>query len=396
MNREWRSVPLSAILRERVEAPDAEAVASGKIGIIAKIGFNDGRIVLRANSVTNTDMILVKPGDIVLSGINAVRGAIALHDDSGEVLAATIHYSSYEIDRTRANPRFVWWLLRSGLFRQVLIEQVPSGIKSELNAGRLLTVDVPMPELSFQDSLVTRLDQVADVAGQARAIARESARQSARLMDSILEKRFSRFAVGGTLNDVLTMKPRNGPAFATDPEWEGTPVIMPSATTGFGLDTSCVEYGIGNEPISGKDRLRTGDILIARGNKPEQVGNAGIVPDVAAGWVCASLLMRTQVDPTLTDREFLIFWLRSPRIRRYIREKTKGTSPSIQKINQKVVLETPFPTSVSREVQTGEVRYLNAVEAEVSALKSLQAMADDRMASTVPSLADASFRLPAN
>jgi type I restriction enzyme, S subunit len=396
VNHGWRSVLLSEVLRERVESPDAEAVASGTIGIIAKIGFNDGRIVLRANSVTNTDMVLVRPGDIVLSGINAVRGAIALHNDFEEPLAATIHYSSYEVDRSKANPRFIWWLLRSGLFRRVLVEQVPSGIKSELNARRLLKVNVPMPELSIQNKVVTRLDEVSNSAVLAREATRDSARRSARLMESILGKRFSRFQVAGTLEDVLTMKPRNGPAFATDPEWEGTPVVMPSATTGFGLNVSCVEYGIGNEAISEKDRLRTGDILIARGNKPEQVGNAGIVPDVASGWVCASLLMRTQIDPALTDREFVIFWLRSPKIRRYVREKTKGTSPSIQKINQKVVLATPFPSNVSREVQTDEVRYLNTVEAEVNSLRTIQGMVEDRLSLMVPTLADALFRVPSN
>jgi hypothetical protein len=67
---------------------------------------------------------------------------------------------------------------------------------------------------------------------------------------------------------------------------------MPSAVTDFGVDLSRVEFGIGFESVSEKDRLEPGDILIARGNKRDQVGNAGVVPEAARGWVGANLLMR--------------------------------------------------------------------------------------------------------
>jgi type I restriction enzyme S subunit len=39
-----------------------------------------GKIEFRTDVDTKTDMILARPGDLVLSGINAAKGAIALHD----------------------------------------------------------------------------------------------------------------------------------------------------------------------------------------------------------------------------------------------------------------------------------------------------------------------------
>jgi hypothetical protein len=67
--------------------------------------------------------------------------------------------------------------------------------------------------------------------------------------------------------------------------------------TGFNVDPTKCEYGMDDMEVNEKDRLEPGDVLIARGNKRDQVGNAGVVPESCSGWVCANLLMRTVVDP---------------------------------------------------------------------------------------------------
>jgi len=74
MKRKWPTVPLGEMLTERRETPPDEAILSGKIPIIAKIGFNDGKIELREDGKTRTKMILIRPGDLVISGINATKG----------------------------------------------------------------------------------------------------------------------------------------------------------------------------------------------------------------------------------------------------------------------------------------------------------------------------------
>lgn len=143
---DWHNVPLSDVLAERREVPLAHDLASGKIKIISKVGFNDGKIQLREDGKTKTNMILIRPGDLVVSGINAAKGGIAFFDGSdGESIAATIHYGAYIPNKNRVDVSYLWWLLRSHTFRDLLLKYVPGGIKTELKAKRLLPIPIPLP-----------------------------------------------------------------------------------------------------------------------------------------------------------------------------------------------------------------------------------------------------------
>ena len=96
MNNHWQNTPLGNVLTERREKPSEEELVTGSVRIVSKIGFNDGKIQLREDGKTRTGMILIRPGDLVVSGINAAKGAIALYDaDETNPIAATIHYGAY-------------------------------------------------------------------------------------------------------------------------------------------------------------------------------------------------------------------------------------------------------------------------------------------------------------
>ena len=162
MSNSWPMVPLGEILTERQEVPPADGLAKGEIRILAKIAFDDGKIQLRTGTETRTGMILVRPGDLVVSGINAAKGAIAIYEDgNSEPIAATIHYGAYIPNRERAEVRYLWWLLRSGTFRDLLFEFVPGGIKTELKARRFLPIPIPLPPLPEQRRIVARIGELA-------------------------------------------------------------------------------------------------------------------------------------------------------------------------------------------------------------------------------------------
>ena len=152
---------LGELLTERQEKPDLASVMMGEIPIIAKIVFNTGTIEYRDGFDTKTNMILVKPGDLVVSGINAEKGAIALYDESNlKNCAATIHYSSYSIDKKKADPKFLWFFFRSETFRNILIQSLPNGIKTEVKPFRLLKLEIPLPPLNKQQRIVLILERL--------------------------------------------------------------------------------------------------------------------------------------------------------------------------------------------------------------------------------------------
>lgn len=391
MKAVWPLVPLGEVLTERQEVPFDDDIEMGKIPIIGKISFNDGKIQLRTGSNTKTGMILVRNGDLVVSGINAAKGAIAI-SESKFPIAGTIHYGSYIPNIEKVSTKYLWWLLRSKTFRELLEEYVPGGIKTELKAKRFLPVPVPIPPLTEQHRIVLRIEELAAKVYEAKTLKTTSCREVQIYMNACLHNIMESLDRTGKFKEIIAFNPRSGPSFITSPDSEGIPVLMPSSVTGFGINPQKVEYSVHPETVSTKDRLLPGDILIARGNKREQVGNAGIVPSECEGWVCANLLMRMQVDTNRVVREFCIYWLRSPQMRAIVQDQMSGTNPNIQKINQQKIFDFPFPTKVSLNDQRLIVSHLDTLQAKVDSLKRLQDETTAELNAMIPSILDKAFK----
>jgi len=153
----WEHTKLSDFLTERdgrIKYEDANQLGLQRI---KKIDFT-GNIHLDAETDTKTDMIRVKSGDLVISGINAAKGAIAVHGDDDDVLA-TIHYSAYEFNSDRISVDFLKWFFKSPEFSDLLKEQIPGGIKTELKPKHILPLQVKLPKLSEQITVASRLNR---------------------------------------------------------------------------------------------------------------------------------------------------------------------------------------------------------------------------------------------
>lgn len=153
----WERTKISDFLTEREGRIKYEH--ANKLGLqrIKKIDFS-GNIHLNAETDTKTDMIRVKNGDLVISGINAAKGAIAVHGDEEDVLA-TIHYSAYEFNSDRISVGFLKWFFKSPEFSDLLKEQIPGGIKTELKPKHILPLQVKLPKLSEQIIVANRLNR---------------------------------------------------------------------------------------------------------------------------------------------------------------------------------------------------------------------------------------------
>ncbi len=138
----WKVVEMSSFLRERKGRykPDDRVIAGLKR--IEKIDFS-GNIFLSDKS-SKTNMILVKKGDLLISGINVEKGAMSVYYGVEDV-KATIHYSSYEYDKERIDLNFLKHFLKSAKFKEALKEQVPGGIKTEIKPKHILPLKVFIP-----------------------------------------------------------------------------------------------------------------------------------------------------------------------------------------------------------------------------------------------------------
>lgn len=155
---EWIDVKFSDFLKERKGRykPNDEFIK--RLKRIEKIDFS-GQIYL-SDKPSKTDMILVKDGDLVISGINVEKGAMNIFHGNDDVVA-TIHYSSYTYDTDIIDLEFLKHFLKSKKFKDVLKEQVQGGIKTEIKPKHLLPLEIQIPKsLDDQRNVVNHLDEL--------------------------------------------------------------------------------------------------------------------------------------------------------------------------------------------------------------------------------------------
>lgn len=387
----WPLMALGEVITERQEEPSFDVLLAGEIPIVEKISFDEGKIYLRDEKTTKTKMILIRPGDLVLSGINAAKGAIAIYDrENDKPIAATIHYGAY-IPNQKADVRFLWWLLRSSTFREILSRHLPGGIKTELRAKRLLPIPVPLPSLPEQHRIVLRIESLAAKVRDAHKLRQESITQIERLMSSAINGEVGSNP-NGKLKDVLLEKPRNGWSARCDNTPNGTPVLMLSAVTGFSYRGT--EYKTTSQTTVSEAYywLEEGDLLITRSNTPELVGHAAIYSGQPSPCIYPDLMMRLTLDSDKADVNFVHTWLKSVVVREYITRNAKGTSPTMKKINQKTVMNIPFPSAISLPEQRRIVAHLDALQAKLNAVQQHQVATQARLDALLPSILDKAFK----
>ena len=151
----WQKVKLGQFLKNREGRYKPNDKAIQGLKRIDKINFS-GTIFL-SDKPSNTDMILVKKGDLVISGINVEKGAMNIYQGEENVVA-TIHYSSYEFDEDKIDIDFLTNFLKSLEFKEALKEQVPGGIKTEIKPKHILPLIVEIPtDIKEQKRIVKKL-----------------------------------------------------------------------------------------------------------------------------------------------------------------------------------------------------------------------------------------------
>jgi len=351
MPERWPQVALGEILTERNETPDPALVRAGDIPIISKIRFSDGGIEYRTDSETNTKMILIHPGDLVLSGINAMKGAIAIYDpETAQKAAATIHYSTYQVNKERADIRYLWRLLRSQYFQEILTQQVPQGIKTELKAVRLLPIIIPLPKLSEQQRIIEKILNVTQLIFEAEHLHSITFKELEHLNQSNLANELSKFKERRKFNEFFSESPRNGLSLKantikndTDLDTGGIAFIKLGAISFGKFDPNAIKIVDIDLPDSSPFWIQPNDLLMGRGNSMELVGRVVLYKGEKHKFAFPDLTIRLRVNCEKVLPEFVELYMMSLEAREYIESKATGTSPTMKKVSQPVIAAIPFP-----------------------------------------------------
>jgi len=386
MENDWQPIPLCEVLTERQEKPLPLDLESGAIRIVSKIGFNDGKIQLRNGGDTRTGMILIRPGDLVVSGINAIKGAVAVYDERATApIAATIHYAAYLPNRERVDIRFLWWLLRSETFREILLQSLPGGIKSELKPKRFLSVPVPLPSLSGQQRIVARIEALARRVEEARGLRRAAVEEAEaikrRAIDFFISPRLCRQPLTKFLAEPLL----NGLSIHAAKMGIGNLFAKVGIVNTGVLDPHQTKYVDVQLPPDSPNWMRRGDLFVSRGNTPNLVGRAAVYEGNPPDCAMPDLLIRIRVNLELADPKFIARYFHSSEARQYVESHVTGTSPTMKKISQPKLEAMPIPVLPLTE-QHRIVAYLDGLQAKVDELRRLQAETQKELNALMPSI----------
>lgn len=356
MPERWPQVALGEILTERNETPDPVLVRTGDIPIISKIRFSDGGIEYRTDSETNTKMILIHPGDLVLSGINAMKGAIAIYTpETTRKAAATIHYAAYQVNNERVDIRYLWWLLRSQYFQEILSLQIPQGIKTELKAKRLLPVLIPLPTITEQQHIIDRIITIDGKISELKRLQEIAAEEITNFIDSYLSAKLPGFDGREidevSLEELLIEKPKNGKSTKLGSENFGIKCLSLASMRNGVIDfLESKPISLSTSEVKGYS-INKDDIYICRGNGSRHlVGQAVISDSDQPNIIFPDLMIRIRPDFGRIKKEYLLFYWQSRFMRVQIEEKAKTTA-GIWKINQQHLLSLKifFPKDLSQQ-----------------------------------------------
>lgn len=337
---------------------------------------------------------VIKAGDIIYNKLFAWKGSFGVVPPALDGMFVSDKFPTYELDRSKVDENWLRWYFRwPPLWEQARTMSTGSAALSKLtlNPPRFLLLKMPLPRLDEQRQLAARLAGLAAMTEEGRSLQDQALIESANLLKTALRRIATKVNATGQLGQVLTGKPRNGWSAKCDNADNGIPVLSLGAVTGFRYRATQVKKTSLHADKDGHFWLKPGDLLITRSNTPELVGHAAIYNGSPSPCIYPDLMMRLPLNLDQVDPTFVWYWLQSPPARDFVFEKAKGTSSTMKKISQGVVMAIPFPTHLNLPEQRCIVAELDRLQIELDSLKALQSETGTELRALMPSIVSRAF-----
>jgi type I restriction enzyme S subunit len=386
--KSWHRVSLGELLRlERRKVKVEPEKLYQEIGI-----YCFGRGIFHKNprtgfEVGDKDLFLMKEGDFILQVTFAWEGAIAIVSAAEDGMYGSTRYPTFRVDESRCDPKFLlnYFKTEEGLQQLVKICPGSAGRNRVLSIKRISEVQVPLPPLAEQRRVVARIEELAARIHEARTLRHQAAEEAEALVGAKASEIFRAAAKQGNapLESVAVLergkfshRPRNEPRFFGGQH----PWIQIGEIESSNKYIRTWTQTLNDDGLAISKKFPRGTVLISIA---ATIGAVGIldfdccIPDSIVG-----------VTPKpQTDSEFLYHYLG------YLRSHLEEIAPqSAQKnINLGILTEVPVPMLALAE-QRRIVGELDALQAEVDALKRLQAGTAAELAALLPALLDRAFK----
>lgn len=395
MSIPWQDTPFGEFLKPNTRpytlGPNQDA------NLVGMRWYGDGpfhRELKSAMKIAKKTHFVIKAGDVIYNKLFAWKGSFGVVPPALDGMFVSDKFPTYVLDRSKVDESWLRWFFRwPPLWEQARTMSKGSAALSKLtlNPPKFLLLKMPLPHIDEQRELATRLDGLAAKTEEARGLQDQALIESANLLKTALRRFATKVNATGRLGQVLTGKPRNGWSAKCDNANNGIPVLSLGAVTGFRYRATEFKKTSLHADKDGHFWLKPGDLLITRSNTPELVGHAAIYNGSPSPCIYPDLMMRLPLNLDQVDPTFVWYWLQSPPVRDFIFGKAKGTSSTMKKISQGIVMAIPFPTDLSLPEQHRVVAELNQMQIELDSLKALQAESRTELRALMPSIVSRVF-----
>ena len=328
----------------------------------------------------------LEPGDFVLNIVFAWEGAIGLIGESEAGMIASHRFPTFRADDARLDLRFLVAYLKTSDGREHMARVSPGGAgrNRTLSQTGFLNQAIPLPPLAEQRRVVARIEELAAQINEARAIREQAAEETAAFLLSASAGFFDpkpdwQIKMVGDFCE----PPQYGYTESASLEPIGPHFLRITDIQDNRVNWDCVPYCRCPEPA--RYLLKPNDLVFARTGAT--TGKSFVIRECPES-VFASYLIRLRVRDTVSV-DYLYRYFQSPSYWAQIADEKKGTGqPNLNgsRLEQLKVPIAPLPE------QRRIVAELDALQAQVDALKRLQGDTAAELDALLPAILDKAFK----
>jgi len=330
--------------------------------------------------------------DFVISQPKAWEGALARVTDEFEGWFLSPVFPTFTADPRRLLPAYLeWFCKRRTVWQDLQILSKGMGARREtVSPEQFLSLEIPLPPLDEQRRIVARIEELAAKVEEARGLRSASVEELTALSNSQANAIFGRENYTtrplGELCHVITDGTHQTPRYVD----EGAIFLSAQNVKPFRFlpqvhrKVSFEDYAV----YTMKNKPSLGDILLTRVGAG--IGEAAVIDqDIDFAIYVSVALIRP--DTCQITPEFLVHWLNSPIGRSHSRSKTLGRGHSQGNLNLNLLRSFPVPVPPIA-CQNQIVAELDALQAKVEAVKSLQTETAAELDAMLPAILDKAFK----
>ena len=391
MSKDWSTVCLGDVMKpaNRIDSPKP-GTKYRQLGV--KL-WGEGayeRESMDGSETKYARLFRAEAGDIIVNKIWARNGSVAVVPECLAGCYGSGEFPMFAPLPERLDCRWMHWLTKTPSFwAQCNDKSRGTSGKNRIKPEQFLRVEIPLPPLSEQRRIVARIEELAAQINDARTIRQQVAEETEVLMTLSTEKVFAEAGKSFPSEPLGShVKIQGGYAFKSNEYQEtGLPIIRIA-----NLEKETVHTeGSPCVPETRLDECRRfilnpGDILIAMTGAT--TGKLGIVPKNCAIWLLNQRVGRfLPKKPDKLEPKY-VYWLARGVQKQIFETAYGGAQPNISP-NDIETMEFPFP---SLSDQRRIVAELDALQAEMDALKRLQSETATEIDALLPSILDRAFK----